>query len=407
VSIKITAEPAAHGFDAVRLARIDRRFQRYVDDGRLPGYLAVVTRGGEVVHLGHGGARDVEAALPVTPDTRWRIYSMTKPVTSVAAMILFERGEFELTDPISRWLPEFTAPRVHVKGSSAAPGTVAATEPIRVWHLLTHTAGLTYGFHHAHATDEIYRRNGYEWGVPPGVDLAGAVEAYASMPLVHQPGAEWNYSVATDVLGRLVEVVSGQSLDAFFAEHVFGPLGMADTGFWTDSELLAALYSPEPGTGRLLRNDAMAAAATAPPTCLSGGGGLVSTAYDYHRFTQMLLRRGELDGVRVLSPRTVDLMTRNHLPGHADLDTYGRPLFAETSYAGVGFGLGFSVVLDPVAAKSLGAAGEYAWGGAASTAFWVDPANDLTALFFTQLLPSSTYPLRPQFRTLTYQALLT
>ncbi|MFI9388137.1 serine hydrolase domain-containing protein [Kutzneria sp. NPDC052558] len=406
VSIKITSGPAEVGFAADRLARIDRRFDRYVDEGRLPGYLAVVTRRGEVVHVGLGGQRDLEAAAPVTPDTRWRIYSMTKPVTSVAAMILFERGEFELTDPISRWLPEFAAPRVYVKGAATAPGTVPAVEPIRVWHLLTHTAGLTYGFHHAHAVDEIYRRNGYEWGFPKGVDLAGTVEAYASMPLVHQPGAEWNYSVATDVLGRLVEVVSGQTLDAFLAEHVFGPLGMADTGFWTDSPELAALYSPEPGTGRLLRNDVMGAAASKPPAVLSGGGGLVSTAGDYHRFTQMLLRRGELDGVRLLAPRTVDLMASNHLPGNADLEAFGRPLFSETSYQGVGFGLGFSVEMNPVAGKSLAAVGEFAWGGAASTAFWVDPANELTAMFFTQLLPSSTYPLRPQFRTLTYQSLV-
>jgi CubicO group peptidase (beta-lactamase class C family) len=403
VSVKITADAAEHGFSAERLARVDRCFDRYVAEGKLPGYLAVVTRHGEVVHVGQGGLRDVEAGLPVGADTRWRIYSMTKPVTSVAAMMLFERGEFELTDPISRWLPEFASPRVYVKGSAAAPGTVPAVEPIRVWHLLTHTAGLTYGFHHAHAVDEIYRRAGYEWGFPEGRDLAGTVADYAALPLVHQPGAEWNYSVATDVLGRLVEVVSGQPLDEFFAEHIFRPLGMADTGFWTDSDQLAALYSPEPGTRRLVRSP-MGPAASRPPAVLSGGGGLVSTAYDYHRFTQMLLRRGSLDGVRLLSPRTVDLMTANHLPG--DLESFGRPLFSETSYAGVGFGLGFSVTVDPVAAKSLGPAGEYAWGGAASTAFWVDPVNDLTALFFTQLLPSSTYPIRPQLRTLTYQALV-
>ena len=404
MSLKITAEPAEHGFDPERLGRVDRCFDRYVADGKLPGYLAAVTRHGEVVHVAQGGLRDVEAALPVGADTRWRIYSMTKPVTSVAAMILFERGEFELTDPISRWLPEFAAPRVYVKGSAVAPATVPAVEPIRVWHLLTHTAGLTYGFHHAHPVDEIYRRNGYEWGDPAGVDLAGAVAAYASMPLVHQPGAEWNYSVATDVLGRLVEVVSGQSLDDFFAEHIFRPLGMSDTGFWTDSDQLAALYTAEPGTGRLLRNDVMGAGFTSRPMSLSGGGGLVSTALDYHRFTQMLLGRGSLDGVRLLSPRTVDLMTVNHLPG--DLESFGRPLFSETSYAGVGFGLGFSVTLDPVAGRTLGPAGEYAWGGAASTAFWVDPVNDLTAMFFTQLLPSSSYPIRAQLRTLTYQALV-
>ncbi len=213
--------------------------------------------------------------------------------------------------------------------------------------------------------DAMYRAAGFDWGTPDGMDLAGRCERWAGLPLLFQPGTEWNYSVATDVLGRVVEVVSGQPLDRFFAERILEP-----------------------------------------PACLSGGGGLVSTAADYHRFTQLLLRGGELDGVRLLSSRTLRYMTRNHLPGGADLEAFGRPLFAETTFEGVGFGLGFSVVHDPVANQVLSTPGELAWGGAASTAFWVDPAEQVTALFLTQLLPSSTYPLRSQFRQLVYQALV-
>ena len=406
--LKTDGDPAELGFDAGRLARIDRHFARYVDDGRLPGWQLAVTRRGKVVHHATYGQRDVEAGLPVTPETRWRIYSMTKPVTSVAAMMLYEEGAFELTDPIHRWLPEFADMRVYVKGSAMRPLTVPATEPIRVWHLLTHTAGLTYGFHHAHPVDAMYRKAGFEWGQPPGVDLAGCCREWAALPLLFQPGTEWNYSVATDVLGRLVEVVSGQPLDEFFSERILTPLAMTDTGFWVpgpETDELAALYVPEQKTGRLLRNDAAGAAVTKPPSALSGGGGLVSTAADYHRFTQFLLRGGELDGVRLLGSRTVAHMTRNHLPGGADLAAFGRPLFAEMPFDGFGFGLGFSVLADPVKAKTLSSPGEFAWGGAASTAFWVDPAEAITALFFTQLLPSSTYPLRPQLRQLVYQAL--
>jgi len=402
-------DPGEVGFDADRLARIDRHFERYVDDGRLAGWLAVVTRRGKIAHVGMSGQRDAEAGLPVQPDTLWRIYSMSKPVTSVAAMALVEEGRLELNDPISRFLPEFGAVRVYVKGSALNPATVPATEPIRVWHLLTHTSGLTYGFHHAHPVDEVYRRHGYEWGVPGGTDLATACAAWAGFPLVFQPGAEWNYSVSTDVLGRVVEVVSGQPLDEFFAERILGPLGMTETSFGVpegDAERLAALYSPDPATGRIARNDTMGAAALHRPVCLSGGGGLVSSAADYHRFTQMLLRGGELDGQRVLGDRTVAYMAQNHLPGGADLEEVGRPLFAESPMAGLGFGLGFSVVQDAAATKILSSPGEFAWGGAASTAFWVDPVEDLTAMFFTQLLPSSTHPIRSQLRTLVYQAVV-
>ncbi|MBN9743738.1 serine hydrolase [Amycolatopsis sp. A1MSW2902] len=405
--VKVEADPADAGFDGARLQRIDRHFARYVDDGLLPGFLAVVSRHGRIVHVASHGSRDVEAAAPVETDTIWRIFSMTKPVTSVAAMTFVEEGLIDLADPISRWLPEFAEPRVYAKGSALAPVTEPATEPIRLWHLLSHTAGLTYGFHHTHPVDAVYRAGGYEWGTPPGLDLAECTKAWARFPLVFQPGAEWNYSVASDVLGRLVEVLAGKPLDEVFAERIFGPLGMEDTGFWTsDTDRLAALYLPAPGTKKLVRNDAFGAVGTSRPACLSGGGGLVSTAADYHRFTQMLLRRGELDGVRVLSPRTVDLMTANHLPGHVDLEAYGRPLFAEMPFDGYGFGLGFSVLIDSVKAKTLATPGEYAWGGAASTAFWADPDEDLTVAFYTQLLPSSTHPIRQQLRQLVYQAML-
>ena len=407
--LKIEIDAAEVGFDGGRLQRIDRHFARYVDDGRLPGWLLLVSRGGKVVHLATCGQRDLEAALPVEIDTIWRIYSMTKPITSVAAMILYEEGAFELKDPVSAFIPSFERARVFRGGSALKPITEPVTEPVRIWHLLTHTSGLTYGFHYAHPVDAMYRAAGFEWGSPDGLDLAGCCDAWAALPLLFQPGTEWNYGVSTDVLGRVVEVISGTTLDRFLADRIFGPLGMSETAFAVGEEnaaRLAALYIPDPATGRGVRSDAMGAMALRPPSALSGGGGLVSTAADYHRFTQMVLRGGELDGVRLLGTRTVRYMTRNHLPGGADLEAIGRPLFAETTFDGVGFGLGFSVVDNPVKNKVLASAGELAWGGAASTAFWVDTAEEITALFFTQLLPSSTHPIRPQFRQLVYQALV-
>ena len=406
--LKVDAEPGEVGVDADRLQRIDSHFRRYVDDGSLAGWTIAVARRGRVVHLTHYGLADIEASRPVAEDTIWRIYSMSKPITSVAAMMLYERGALELTDPVSRYIPAFADARVYLAGGAAAPATAPVAEPVRVWHLLTHTSGLTYGFHHAHAVDEIYRNRGFEFGAPQGMDLAGACESWAGFPLLFQPGTEWNYSVATDVLGRVVEVASGQSLDVFLAEHVFGPLGMDDTAFFVgpdDLDRLAELYMRNP-EGGVLRHKAMAGAATRKPTFFSGGGGLVSTAADYHRFTQMLARGGEFEGTRLLGPHTVAFMTRNHLPGNADLETIGRPLHAESNFRGVGFGLGFSVVTDATAGKALTHDGEYAWGGLASTAFSVDPAAEVTATFFTQLIPSSAYPIRPQLRTLVNQALV-
>lgn len=409
--LKVEVDPAEVGLDPERLERIGRHFARYVDDGRLAGWLVTVNRRGRLAYVAGYGSRDAEADRPVETDTVWRLYSMTKPITAVAAMLLWEEGAFELNDPVSRYIPSFADTRVFTGGTDVAPVTVPATEPVRVWHLLTHTAGLTYGFLRAHPVDAIYRARGYEWGTPPGTDLAQACDFYASVPLLYQPGREWAYSVATDVLGRVVEVVSGQRLDEFFAERIFGPLGMTDTGFHaTDPGRLAALYA-RGGDGQRVRNDAFGSAALSAPAYLSGGGGLVGTAADYDRFTQMLLARagspaGELDGVRLLGPRTVAYMSRNHLPGNQDLHQFGRPLFAEVPFDGTGFGLGFAVTIDPVPGKVPCSAGELSWGGAASTSFWVDPAEELTTSFFTQLIPSSTYPIRSQLRQLVYQAVL-
>ena len=409
--LKIEADPAEVGLDADRLERIGRHFCRYVDDGRLPGWMITVSRRGRRGYVAAHGSRDLGAGRPVETDTLWRIYSMTKPITSVAAMMLYEQGGFELTDPVSRFIPSFADARVFDGGSDLKAVTVPATEPVRIWHLLTHTSGLTYGFHRAHPLDAMYRSAGFEWDSPPGMDLAEACDIWAGLPLLFQPGAEWNYSVSTDVLGRVVEVVSGQRLDEFFAERIFAPLGMPDTTFWTDDATrLAALYM-RGADGRPAVLDALGDLALSPPALLGGGGGLLSTAADYDRFTQMLLDRpdspaGELDGVRLLGSRTVRYMGRNHLPGNQDLKTFGRPLYAETPFLGVGFGLGFAVTIDAAAGKIISSEGELTWGGAASTAFWIDPSEELTVSFFTQLLPSSTYPIRSELRQLVYQALI-
>jgi CubicO group peptidase (beta-lactamase class C family) len=333
---------------------------------------------------------------------------MTKPITSVAAMMLWEEGRFELTDEISKWLPEFANPRVFDRGSPLNHVTVGALEPIRVWHLLTHTSGLTYGFMQTSVVDAMYRAAGHDMNTFGQHELAEATKAWARMPLLFQPGSAWGYSVATDVLGRLIEVISGQSLADFFIERIFTPLGMSDARWWVedaDAGRLAALYAPDVRTGRASRFMQMDGQARERPVMYSGGGGLICTAADYHRFTQMLLREGELDGVRLLGSRTVRFMIKNHLPAGLDLGELNTGGFAETIFDGVGFGLGFAVVIDPVPGKTPISPGSYYWGGLASTAFWVDPAEDLSVAFYTQLIPSSLYPIRSQLRQLVYAAL--
>lgn len=402
-------DPQATGFDPDRLERLDAHFARYVDDGRLPGWQLAIARGGRLAHHSARGATDLDTGAPVADDTIWRIYSMTKPITSVAAMMLWEEGAFELKDPVSRFIPSFAGQQVWRVGSSNRYELEPVSEPMAIWHLMTHTAGLTYGFMFVHPVDEFYRRAGFEWGVPPGADLVEICDRLAGLPLLFQPGAEWSYSMSIDVLGRIVEVVSGQPLGDFCRERIFEPLGMVDTGFHVPDEhhhRLARLYGCHPVTRSAVPLDAAGAGALAAPSAHLGGGGLVSTTADYLRFAEMLRRRGELDGQRLLGPRTLDLMTRNHLPGGADLSEFGRPLFSETTYDGVGFGLLGSVTIDPVKAKVPGSVGDFGWGGAASTFFWVDPVEDLTCVFMTQVLPSDSHPLRSQLKQMVHQALI-
>ncbi|MFL9655375.1 serine hydrolase domain-containing protein [Streptomyces sp. PB17] len=400
-------DASAAGLDPGALDRLDLHFARQVEEGRLPGFLVALARGGRVAHLTVHGLRDVAAGLPVTAGTLWRIYSMTKPVTSVAALTLVEEGRLSLDDPVDRHLPAFAEPRVYAGGTGEDAVTRPAAGPVRVRHLMTHTAGLTFGFYHAHPVDALYRAAGLESSVLPGADLAETVDLYASLPLQFEPGTEWNYSVASNVLGRLVEVVSGQPLDVFCAERIFGPLGMTDTGFHvTDAQAgrLAELYGETedggiaPVPGLPLRGR---------PRFLSGSGGLVSSAYDVHRFAELLRRRGELDGVRLLDPATVGLMTRNHLPGGADLRSFGsRPAHDEPGNDGVGFGLGVSVVTDPSRTRSPSGPGTYGWSGVATTTFWVDPGRDLTVQFMTQVRPRASHTVYPDLKRLVHDALV-
>lgn len=400
--------PSEAGFDAERLRRIDEHFATYVETGKLPGWLVLVARRGRIAHLSTHGYRDLETRAAVDHDTLFRIYSMTKPLTSVAAMMLYEQGALELTDPVSKFIPSFADLRVYTGGTARKVETRPASEPMLIWHLLTHTSGLSYGFHHLHPVDEMYRDAGFEFGTPPALDLEGCCDVWASLPLLFDPGHAWNYSVSTDVLGRVVEVASGQPLDEFFQTRILDPLDMHDTSFRPNTpqtDRLATLYVAD-DTGRAKLPNGPLATVAEPPKALSGGGGLVSTAHDYHRFTQMLLGGGQLDGARLLSNRTLNFMTRNHLPGNADLDEVALGAWSEVSNAGKGFGLGFAVVRDPAAAKVISTPGELSWGGLASTAFWVDPAEELSVLFLTQLMPSSTHPIRTQLHQLVYQALV-
>jgi CubicO group peptidase (beta-lactamase class C family) len=397
-------DAAGVGMSAERLARIGPFFrERYVDPGRLPGVLTLVARRGRVVHQECSGWRDVERRLPVEDDTVFRLYSMTKPVTSVALMQLYEEGRFLLDDPVGRHLPEIADLRVWADTGPPVP----CSNPPTIEHLLTHTAGFTYGFFREGPVDALYRERSVGMFEPTG-DLAGMITRLGELPLLFEPGTRWHYGVATDVCGRLVEVLSGLSLDEYFATRILEPLGMTGTGFWVrpdQVERFAACYAPDGRGGMTLYPDPVPGAFLERPTFFAGGAGLVGTAGDYFRFAAMLLNRGELDGVRVLGRKTVEFMTTNHLPGGADMAAMGQPVFNGQRWNGIGFGLGFSVVLDPAQAGTIGSPGEFSWGGAASTMFFVDPAEELIAVLLTQLVPSVTYPIRREMRSLVYQAL--
>ncbi len=400
------AKPEDVGLSSERLARVNAWAQRLVDDGKLPGMTTMVMRHGKLVHFNICGLADIKRETRLAPDTIFRFYSMTKPLTSTAIMKLYEEGHFQLDDPITRYLPCFKDMRVAVGGMRGKLETVPAERDITFRDLLSHTSGLTYGFMEATPVDGQYRDRGVDFQTSDKT-LAEVVEIAADIPLIAQPGAEWNYSISTDVLGHLVAVISGKPFDQFLRERVTGPLGMVDTEFHVPPDKLsrfAANYTCKPDGRLLLIDDPQKSPFATQRKICSGGGGLLSTATDYMRFCRMMLNKGTLDGVRLLGRKTVELMTSNHLRG--DMAAMGQPRFSESSYHGIGFGLGFSVMLDPAEAQILGTPGEYAWGGAASTAFWIDPAEDMAVIMLTQLMPSSTYPIRRELRVLTYQAIV-
>ena len=400
------AKPEEVGLSSERLTRVNAWAQHWVDSGKLPGLLTMVARRGKIVHLNTCGMADVKREVRVAPDTIYRFYSMTKPLTSTAIMMLYEEGHFQLDDPISKFLPYFANSRVAAGGMRGKIETVPAERDITFRDLLTHTSGLTYGFMEATPVDAQYRDRGVDFQTSDKT-LGEVVEIASGIPLIAQPGAEWNYSIATDVLGHLVAVISGKPFAEFLRERVTRPLGMVDTDFHVPAEKLsrfAANYTRTADGRLMLIDDPEKSIFGKQRQIASGGGGLTSTAADYMRFCQMMLNKGELNGVRLLGRKTVELMMTNHLRG--DMAAMGQPRFSESSYEGIGFGLGFSVTLDPARAQILGSPGECAWGGAASTAFWIDPAEDMAVIMLTQLMPSSTYPIRRELRVLTYQAVV-
>ena len=393
-----------NGFDVTRLARIGSHIDGYVDDGRLPGALCLVSRRGEEAYFHACGLRDVERGLPMQRDTVVRFYSMTKPVASVALMMLYEEGRFQLDDPVGDTIESWRRMRVFAAGDADGYATVEPESPLTIKHLLTHTSGLTYGFANRHPVDALYQR-----AKPNSGTLAEMVEKLADLPLKFHPGTRWNYGLSTDVCGYLVERFSGRPLDEFVAQRIAAPLAMRDSGFQVQAGgegRFAACYQHTAPASYALQDDPETSRYLSRPALLSGGGGMVGTLDDYHRFASMLLNKGELGRERLLGRKTVEYMARNHLPGNVDLAAMGQPVFTETSYEGIGFGLGFSVVVDPAAANVLDSAGEFAWGGAASTYFWIDPEEEIIVVFLTQLLPSSTYPIRRELKTLVYQALV-
>ena len=416
--------PIEAGLSESRLERVSDWLSDQTKKDRLAGCSVLVGRKGGVAYFGSTGMADKELGKPFQRDTIVRIFSMTKPVTTVAAMMLYERGAFQLDDRVSQYLPEFAETPVWKGGK--IENTEAQSTPMLVRHLMTHTSGLTYGFMQSNAVDESYRKERIEFQGDHET-LEEAVKRLARIPLMCQPGSQWNYSVSTDVLGRLVEVWSGLTLEEFMEKEIFDPLQMADTGFSVSEqniERFSALYSPLHGSGGMssigaasdenslarsglkLEESYVESGYLKPAGMFSGGGGLVSSIDDYSAFCQMLMNGGELNGQRLLGRKTVEHMRLNHLPDNRDMAAMGQPVWSETSYDGIGFGLGFAVVLDPAKASIVASVGEHHWGGAASTFFWLDPLEDLFVVFFTQLIPSSTYPIRRELRTRIYQTLV-
>lgn len=405
------AKPAAHGFDAGRLAAIDAFLKaQYLESGKLPNAQLLIAREDSVVHFSSQGPAREGKKKAIDESSLFRIASMTKPVTSVAFMMLVEEAKVALDTPVHHVLPELKGIGVWAGGGGDAPfATRPTVEPMRMVDLLRHTAGFTYGFQNRSNVDAAYRAGKLEnWH--GNHDLEGFVAALGKIPLEFSPGTSWNYSVATDVLGAVVQRVSGMPLDRFLHERIFEPLKMDDTFFQVPADKIARLtdcYAFDEKTEKRVMFDRGAESLWASaPRLVSGGGGLVSTALDYSRFCRMCLNGGELDGVRLLGRKTIDLMTTNHLPGGADLATLSQSLFSETQNAGTGFGLGFAVTIDVARSMMPGSVGEFYWGGMYSTAFFIDPVERVSVVFMTQLMPSMIYPIRRELKTMIYSAMM-
>jgi CubicO group peptidase (beta-lactamase class C family) len=398
------------GFSPARLKRIDTLMQRYVDDGKLAGIIAAVARRGQTAYLEKFGMMDIEANKPMQFDAIFRIASMTKPVTSVATMMLYEEGHFHLNTPIAEFIPGFKDVKVFVgEGANDSYYWTDLDRPITFRHLFTHTAGLSYGWNENDPVDRQYQKAQREAGVDPRqATLKDMVEGLTTLPLAFQPGTKWRYSLAIDVLGYLVEVISGKPLDEFLKERLFEPLGMVDTDFYVPEakvDRLCALYGHPNGAEKLQRIDTSAHGQQfQKPAFLSGGGGLVSTVHDYARFAQMLANGGELDGARILSPTTVALYSINHMPEAAL--PYGFAEGEDLYHWGYGYSLGTRVLMDVSKSGIAGSVGEFGWDGAFSTYVWIDPKEALYGVLMLQHSPNAYYPIAPQFKQLTYQALV-
>lgn len=405
--MEVNAEKA--GLNPSRLETISRHLMdSYISPGKISGCQVMVSRHGVPAYFRSFGQMDMERNKPVQEDTIFRIYSMTKPITSVALMMLFEEGRFQLNDPVSRFIPSWKGQQVWISGDGDDMETREPASPMTMRHVLSHTSGLTYGtglFPSEHPVDKFYDKVGVNRDA--GETIESFAEKLSTVPLRYDPGTQWCYSLATDVCGCLVEFISGVPFGQFLQERIFDPLGMTDTFFVVPEEKLgrlAANYGRRADKTLKLLDDPMNSLYANPNRFPSGGGGLASTTADYGRFCEMLRGGGQLEGQRIIGDRTLKLMHRNHLPNGTDLGSIAMGSFSETAYDGVGFGLGFASTLDDVAAGTIGA-GDYYWGGAASTIFWVDPVEDMFVIFMTQLMPSATFNFRGQIKNIIYGAI--
>ena len=402
-------DPESAGFSSTRLQRISAKMQTYVDEGKVAGMITTVARHGETVHLEKTGWMDREAQRPMELDAIFRIASMTKPITAVAIMTLYEEGYFTLNTPVSEFIPGFQDVKVFVRETEDDVEVEELIRPITFRHLFTHTAGLSYGWNQDDPVDRCYIKLRNAAGLDPAkAKTKDVVEMLTQVPLAFQPGTHWRYSLAIDVLGYLIEVISGQPLDRFFKERLFEPLGMTDTDFYVPpakANRLAALYGHPEGAKELQRLKAPPDSHyLSKPAFLSGGGGLLSTTSDYACLAQMLVNGGELNGTRILSPTTVDLFTVNHAPAAAL--PYGFAKGEDLFHQGYGYSLGTRVLMDVSASGKAGSAGEFGWDGAFNTYFWVDRTRALYGLLMMQHSPNNYYPLADTFKQLTYQALV-